>query len=208
MNRRDRALAYLADHPGLTCWELARALGLGRNSGSFRQLLTGMQRMGQVTAVRQWRPSRGRMVNLWSIAPPGTRPVFVSEADGDRKRDRDLGYKRQIRRERDREYKRRIRAIARGEDPGPGPERATAHRLSLPVAAPDRGRWRLRAACGTEDPELFFATDPADIEKAQRICCGCPVRLQCTLAAEANDERFGVWGGVDRSVQHGELIAS
>ena len=44
--------------------------------------------------------------------------------------------------------------------------------------------WRNRAACLTEDPELFFPignTGPAllQIEEAKRVCARCQVRDKC-----------------------------
>jgi hypothetical protein len=34
----------------------------------------------------------------------------------------------------------------------------------------------------------------------------CPVLTECGQAAEANDERWGVWGAVDRSVRPGKKL--
>jgi hypothetical protein len=103
-------------------------------------------------------------------------------------------------RRRDREATRRRRAIARGlPDPGPVPDWLMAQkRLRLPQAKPVLGTWTLRAACRDEDPELWFSADPADVAKAQAICARCPVRPECSAAAEANAELHGVWGGTDR----------
>jgi WhiB family redox-sensing transcriptional regulator len=55
--------------------------------------------------------------------------------------------------------------------------------------------WQDRAACGA-DPESFF--DPKRADHALAICAGCEVREPCAAYAEANDEQFGIWGGVVR----------
>lgn len=106
----------------------------------------------------------------------------------------------QIRR-RDREATRRRRAIVRGlPDPGLVPDRSMAEkRLKLPEGRPVLGTWVLHGACRGQDPELWFSADPADLQRAQAICARCPVRAQCSAAAEANPERYGVWGGTDRA---------
>src|SRR5437879_10829612 len=46
-----------------------------------------------------------------------------------------------------------------------------------------------------EDPELFFAESPDDVEYAKSLCRGCPVRLGCLAGALGRREPWGVWGG-------------
>ncbi len=46
-----------------------------------------------------------------------------------------------------------------------------------------------------EDPELFFAEAPADVEAAKALCQGCRTRAQCLEGALARREPWGVWGG-------------
>lgn len=46
-----------------------------------------------------------------------------------------------------------------------------------------------------EDPELWFAESPADVELAKALCQGCPVRVQCLAGAVERQEPWGVWGG-------------
>ncbi len=46
-----------------------------------------------------------------------------------------------------------------------------------------------------DDPELFFAESPADVEFAKALCGGCPVRLSCLNGAIERREPWGVWGG-------------
>ena len=60
--------------------------------------------------------------------------------------------------------------------------------------------WRHRAACLTEDPELFFPvgnTGPAlqQIEDAKKICQSCAVKDQCPNWALDAGQDHGVWGG-------------
>lgn len=64
-----------------------------------------------------------------------------------------------------------------------------------------REDWRNRAACRTEDPELFFPrgnTGPAlwQIEEAKKVCRQCDVREKCLDWALTNDQDHGVWGGM------------
>lgn len=44
-------------------------------------------------------------------------------------------------------------------------------------------------------PELFFAEDPRDIERAKELCRGCPLRADCLEGALQRGEPAGVWGG-------------
>jgi WhiB family redox-sensing transcriptional regulator len=47
----------------------------------------------------------------------------------------------------------------------------------------------------TEDPELFFAEAPADVEAAKVLCQGCSARAECLEGALERREPWGVWGG-------------
>jgi WhiB family redox-sensing transcriptional regulator len=47
--------------------------------------------------------------------------------------------------------------------------------------------WRLDALC---------AEKGGSTREAKRVCGGCAVRSECLEAALANDERFGIWGGL------------
>lgn len=46
-----------------------------------------------------------------------------------------------------------------------------------------------------EDPELFFAESPADVEFAKSLCRGCAARIACLAGAIERREPWGVWGG-------------
>ncbi|MEU3948887.1 WhiB family transcriptional regulator [Streptomyces sp. NPDC029526] len=60
--------------------------------------------------------------------------------------------------------------------------------------------WRNRAACRTEDPDLFFpigTSGPAllQTEQAKAVCRRCPVQQQCLDWALESGQTLGVWGG-------------
>jgi WhiB family redox-sensing transcriptional regulator len=46
-----------------------------------------------------------------------------------------------------------------------------------------------------EDPELFFAESPEDVETAKAMCRGCRARSACLTGALERREPWGVWGG-------------
>lgn len=46
-----------------------------------------------------------------------------------------------------------------------------------------------------DDPDLFFAESPEDVETAKALCRDCPVRLRCLAGALERREPWGVWGG-------------
>lgn len=67
--------------------------------------------------------------------------------------------------------------------------------------------WEYQAKCNGMDTELWFPPRDKTLykpiaDKAKAICFGkdgkpaCPVRIQCLLAADANDEVHGIWGGL------------
>ena len=56
--------------------------------------------------------------------------------------------------------------------------------------------WRLEALCAETDPEAFFPEKGGSTREAKRVCTGCAVRAECLEFALANDERFGIWGGL------------
>lgn len=70
----------------------------------------------------------------------------------------------------------------------------SAVHLNPPVHHP----WMDDAACLDVDPDMFFATDWHEVERAKNICDGCPVRRQCLQLALNNVEQYGVFGGLTR----------
>jgi WhiB family redox-sensing transcriptional regulator len=85
-------------------------------------------------------------------------------------------------------------------------DRTTSHRRTgLPRTggpAPRHPRVALSPApvrrplpCRVEDPELWFAESPAQLELAKSFCADCPVRAACLAGALDRGEPWGVWGG-------------
>jgi WhiB family redox-sensing transcriptional regulator len=61
---------------------------------------------------------------------------------------------------------------------------------------PDDELWQENALCAQTDPEAFFPEKGGSTREAKRICLGCEVKDACLDYALANDERFGIWGGL------------
>ena len=56
--------------------------------------------------------------------------------------------------------------------------------------------WQERALCAQTDPEAFFPEKGGSTREAKKVCLSCEVRGECLEYALANDERFGIWGGL------------
>ncbi len=61
---------------------------------------------------------------------------------------------------------------------------------------PEELAWQERALCAQTDPEAFFPEKGGSTREAKRVCMSCDVRAECLSYALANDERFGIWGGL------------
>jgi WhiB family redox-sensing transcriptional regulator len=70
--------------------------------------------------------------------------------------------------------------------------------FALADADADEGAlgWQERALCAQTDPEAFFPEKGGSTREAKRVCASCDVRAECLEYALANDERFGIWGGL------------
>ena len=60
----------------------------------------------------------------------------------------------------------------------------------------------LDVPCRRNDPDLWFADGPDNLELAKALCVGCPVKAACLAGALARSEPWGVWGGeiIERGV--------
>jgi len=68
--------------------------------------------------------------------------------------------------------------------------------LDAQAAFPPELEWQERALCAQTDPEAFFPEKGGSTREAKRVCLSCEVRSECLEYALANDERFGIWGGL------------
>ncbi|GAC1396157.1 MAG: transcriptional regulator WhiB7 [Mycobacterium sp.] len=68
-----------------------------------------------------------------------------------------------------------------------------------------RERSILSAPCHVGDPDLWFAENPLDLERAKALCADCPIRRECLAAALERQEPWGVWGG--EIIERGAVIA-
>lgn len=64
------------------------------------------------------------------------------------------------------------------------------------LLTPESEEWHDKALCAQTDPEAFFPEKGGSTREAKKICTGCEVRAECLSYALANDERFGIWGGL------------
>ena len=71
--------------------------------------------------------------------------------------------------------------------------------------APSPAPVRRPLPCRVEDPELWFAESPTQLEQAKAFCQDCPVRATCLAGALDRGEPWGVWGG--EIFERGAVIA-
>jgi WhiB family redox-sensing transcriptional regulator len=82
-----------------------------------------------------------------------------------------------------------------GRAQGLGQSQGIAGLLGIGLEA-DAQSWQEQALCAETDPEAFFPEKGGSTREAKKICTGCEVKAQCLEYALANDERFGIWGGL------------
>ena len=61
---------------------------------------------------------------------------------------------------------------------------------------PKKLDWQDRALCAQTDPEAFFPEKGGSTREAKRVCSPARSAAECLEYALANDERFGIWGGL------------
>ena len=59
--------------------------------------------------------------------------------------------------------------------------------------------------CRVENAELWFADNPADLERAKAFCVDCPALTACLAGAVERREPWGVWGG--QIFERGVIVA-
>lgn len=80
--------------------------------------------------------------------------------------------------------------------PAPLADEDVLHLLGTDAADDLALAWQDRALCAQTDPEAFFPEKGGSTREAKRVCASCEVRAECLEYALANDERFGIWGGM------------
>jgi WhiB family redox-sensing transcriptional regulator len=83
---------------------------------------------------------------------------------------------------------------AKRTTPAPAAERPA----ELSVAPPDpdsQTAWMADGNCRLHPPATFFPSDGVGVERARKICKGCPVGEMCLDYALENRIEHGVWGG-------------
>jgi WhiB family transcriptional regulator, redox-sensing transcriptional regulator len=86
--------------------------------------------------------------------------------------------------------------------PGTGTdEAADSVWLGIPMLVPTEQvegelAWQVDALCAQTDPEAFFPEKGGSTRDAKKVCAACNVKQDCLDYALANDERFGIWGGL------------
>ena len=71
----------------------------------------------------------------------------------------------------------------------------TPEKLLAQIA--ERPDWHDDAICNQMDPTIWFPKQKKFTADAKVICLRCPVKDQCLAEALVNNERFGVWGGLN-----------
>ncbi|MFJ9643319.1 WhiB family transcriptional regulator [Streptomyces sp. NPDC004244] len=71
-----------------------------------------------------------------------------------------------------------------------------------PAATATAPAWYEVALCAQTGPEFFFPEPGSSLREAKRLCAACEGRAACLEYALANDERFGVWGGLSEAERH------
>ncbi|MFD7433659.1 WhiB family transcriptional regulator [Streptomyces sp. NPDC059861] len=68
--------------------------------------------------------------------------------------------------------------------------------MHFETSTPADTAWQAEALCAQTGSDFFFPEPGSSVREAKRICGLCEIRTACLDYALANDERFGVWGGL------------
>jgi hypothetical protein len=155
---RPRILAYLADHPGQTAYEIAAALGYGKpKSYTVASIIQQMWRKGMLVYELGWRPHLGRQARLWRVAPPGTEPPPRDTSPATAEHRRELS----------RMNKQRQRARAAGLHVERGAQLHPRRRAAVPSSPPGRLLTDAQQAVIDAHEAIGDATTQAGLEAAE-----------------------------------------
>lgn len=90
---------------------------------------------------------------------------------------------------------------AESDTPASGAQVSDSVWLGIPTLVPAEQvegelAWQVDALCAQTDPEAFFPEKGGSTRDAKKVCGACNVKQECLDYALANDERFGIWGGL------------
>ena len=71
-----------------------------------------------------------------------------------------------------------------------------ADMVLVPLSDIEELAWQGHALCAQTDPEAFFPEKGGSTREAKKVCLSCEVRVECLEYALAQDERYGLWGGL------------
>ncbi|WP_320782972.1 WhiB family transcriptional regulator [Streptomyces sp. CRN 30] len=74
--------------------------------------------------------------------------------------------------------------------------------MYIETPAPPASARPEQALCAQTGADFFFPEPGSSVREAKRICGMCEMRPACLEYALANDERFGVWGGLSEKERH------
>ncbi len=75
---------------------------------------------------------------------------------------------------------------------------STSNTTGIALSAPDPDSttgWMALGLCRMYSPSTFFPSDGVGVDKARKICAGCPVKTECLEHALEHRIEHGVWGG-------------
>ncbi|HQV57606.1 MAG TPA: WhiB family transcriptional regulator [Ilumatobacteraceae bacterium] len=74
-------------------------------------------------------------------------------------------------------------------------QRSAELRSGAPLDSDYATAWMADGNCRLYDPAVFFPSDGVGVDRARKICQGCPVAEQCLEYALEQRIEHGVWGG-------------
>lgn len=86
-----------------------------------------------------------------------------------------------------------------------------ADSYQAPPTPEEEPSWQDSARCAEVDGDIFFPEKGGSTREAKATCKVCVVRTECLEYALANDEAFGIWGGLSeperRKLKRAEVAA-
>ena len=65
-----------------------------------------------------------------------------------------------------------------------------------------REKTMLSVPCHVGDPDLWFAENPLDLERAKALCADCPIRRECLVRGAGTPGAMGRLGWRDHRARH------